>query len=193
MLWETKEVNIIRGCALQEFVNSWLWSLGAPQKDVIDILSAASLLCDMVRGWLYLHKMNLASDICRCMLPRCSLRLKLHSGGLELSFLILWGIEQNKKKMSLVLIYNSFKTLPSTLWGKDKMYLETEDRDGAGEHAVKQSFVLNLGGGWGIALSRRRRDRVNVVRKGMSLKLVSATVVISEWPFQKLFVMKIIN
>ena len=59
-----------------------------------------------------------------------------------LLFLILGGIEQNKKKISLMLVYNSLKTVPSAFLEKDKMCFEIEARDGAEEHAVKQSSVL---------------------------------------------------
>lgn len=75
----------------------------------------ASVLCSTARSLFYLHKMNLASDTCSNMLQWCSLRLKVNSGGLELSFLILGGTEQNKTKISLMLVYNSLKTVPSTL------------------------------------------------------------------------------
>lgn len=102
----------------------------------------ASVLCYTARLLFYLHKMRLARDICRCVLKWCSLRLKLNLGALQLSFLVLGGIEQNKKKISLMLAYNSLKTAPSTLGEKEKMEFEIEDRDGAEAHAVKQSFTL---------------------------------------------------
>lgn len=82
----------------------------------------ASVSYYIARSLFYLHKMKLASDICRCMLKWYFLRLELNSGVLELSFLILGGIEQNKKIIiSLMIVCNSLKTVTSILLEKEKI------------------------------------------------------------------------
>lgn len=100
----------------------------------------ASVSCYIARSLFYLHKMKLASDICRCVLKWYFLRLELNSGVLELSFLILGGIEQNKKIIiSLMVVCNSLKTVTSILLEKEKNF-KIDVRNGAEECAVKLNY-----------------------------------------------------
>lgn len=65
-------------------------------------------------------------------------KIRLNSGVSELSFLILGGIEQNKKKIiSSMVVYNSLKTVTSILLEKDKKIFEIDVRNGTEECAVK--------------------------------------------------------
>lgn len=74
------------------------------------------------------------------MLQQCFLRLELSSGILELSFLILQGIDKNTKKISLTVVFSSLKTVTNTQEQKDKKYFEIEVQDGSKESAVTLKF-----------------------------------------------------
>ena len=78
------------------------------------------------------------------------------------------GIEQNKKKISLMLVYNSLKTVPSVFLEKDKMCFEIEARDEGRRTCCKTVICfwyqrLNPVEGWDILLPWMYYEQVNII------------------------------
>ena len=169
--WETKEVNIIQGCDLREFTNSGLWSLDYPSERCHWYSKNSQFqYCILQLDHFFLSSEN---EPCQWYLR---LYVAVMFSKIKAQFRACGtfvsdpgrGIEQNKKKISLMLVYNSLKTVPSVFLEKDKMCFEIEARDEGRRTCCKTVICfwyqrLNPVEGWDILLPWMYYEQVYII------------------------------